>query len=77
MNPLNPWVALTEICLLLALAFGAGWLVAMLRYQKPIDTTKQRIENLQKPSGNKVPGSGGAPRSHDSYYASVRPQRDF
>ena len=48
MNPLNPWVALTEICLLLALAFGAGWLVAMLRYQKPIDTTKQRIENLQK-----------------------------
>ena len=48
MNPLNPWVALTEIGILLALAFGGGWLVAMLQYQNPIKATRQRIEDLQK-----------------------------
>ncbi len=45
MNPLNPWVALTEILLLLGLAFGLGWFIAYSQYRK---RTQARIEAIHK-----------------------------
>lgn len=46
MNPLDPWVALTEILLLLLLAFGVGYLVAYGQYRKPILAKQEQINKL-------------------------------
>lgn len=48
MNPLNPWVALVEILLLLGVAFGLGRGIAWLQYRKQLDAQKQAIRKLQK-----------------------------
>jgi len=48
MNPLNPWVALIEILLLLGAAFGLGRGVAWLQYRKGIQAQKRAIQNVQK-----------------------------
>ena len=47
MNPLNPWVALIEILMLLGLAFGLGWGIAWLQYRKPISRQQQAIRKQQ------------------------------
>ncbi|GAB3804930.1 hypothetical protein GCM10028819_37250 [Spirosoma humi] len=47
MNPLNPWVALLEMLILLGLAFGLGWGIAWLQYRKPIDRQQQAIRQQQ------------------------------
>lgn len=47
MNPLNPWVALTEMLLLLAAAFFIGYLVAYGQYRRPIRSRKLLIAQLQ------------------------------
>ncbi len=47
MNPLNPWVALTEILILLGLAFGLGWGIAWVQYRKQIDAQQQAIQKQQ------------------------------
>jgi len=47
MNPLNPWVALTEILLLLGGAFGLGWGIAYGQYHQRIKKTKQAIRTTQ------------------------------
>lgn len=47
MNPLNPWVALIEMLILLGLAFGVGWGIAWLQYRKPIDLQQQTIRKQQ------------------------------
>jgi len=47
MNPLNPWVAFTEILLLLVAAFFLGYVVAYGQYNKQIRTRKSLISQLQ------------------------------
>ncbi|GAB3027394.1 hypothetical protein [Spirosoma pulveris] len=47
MNPLNPWVALTEILLLLTVAFFIGYLVAYGQYRRSIQSRKLLIAQLQ------------------------------
>ncbi|SOD90109.1 hypothetical protein [Spirosoma fluviale] len=48
MNPLNPWVALTEMLFLLAAAFFIGHLVAYGQYRSPIRSRKLLIAQLQR-----------------------------
>lgn len=48
MNPLNPWVALTEIVFLLAGAVGLGWGVAWLQYHRRIETQQRAIQQAEK-----------------------------
>jgi len=47
MNPLNPWVALTEILILLALAFGAGYYVGYWKYRDPLRVLDDRIRQAR------------------------------
>ena len=47
MNSLNPWVALTEILLLLGAAFGIGWGIAWLQYRRRIRAQQRSIRALQ------------------------------
>ncbi|MFD2934977.1 hypothetical protein [Spirosoma flavum] len=47
MNPLNPWVALIEILLLLGMAFGLGWGIARVQYRHRIQAQTQAIQKLQ------------------------------
>lgn len=48
MNPLNPWVALTEIILLLAGAVGLGWSVAWLQYRRRVRRQQEAIQQAEK-----------------------------
>lgn len=48
MNPLNPWVALTEMLLLLAAAFFLGYVIAYSQYNKQIRAKKLLIRQLQE-----------------------------
>lgn len=48
MNPLNPWVALIEILLLLGLAFGLGRCIAFLQYRRQIQAQQRAIQQLQQ-----------------------------
>lgn len=55
MNPLNPWVALTEMLILLAIAFGLGYGVGYWPFREPLLSLDDRIrqaklelEKLQK-----------------------------
>jgi hypothetical protein len=48
MNPLNPWVALTEILILLALAFGAGYRVGRWQYRDSIRGLDERIRQARQ-----------------------------
>lgn len=47
MNPLNLWVALIEMLILLGMAFGLGWVIAWVQYRKPIAVQQQAIRELQ------------------------------
>lgn len=47
MNPLNPWVALIEMLVLLGLAFSLGRGIAWLQYRRPIEGQQQAIRKLQ------------------------------
>ncbi|GAB3726514.1 hypothetical protein [Spirosoma lituiforme] len=47
MNPLNPWVALIEMLVLLGLAFGLGRGIAWLQYHRQIQAQQQAIRNQQ------------------------------
>ncbi|WP_158500573.1 hypothetical protein [Spirosoma radiotolerans] len=47
MNPLNPWVALAEMLILLGMAFGLGWGIAWAQYRKPIERQQQAIRKQQ------------------------------
>ncbi len=47
MNPLNPLVALTEILLLLGIAFGLGWFIAHSQYHQRIKAQIEAIHKLQ------------------------------
>lgn len=47
MNPLNPWVALTEMLLLLGMAFALGWGIAYAQYRQRIHIQKRAIRDLQ------------------------------
>ncbi len=48
MNPLNPWVALTEILILLALAFGLGYGVGYWPFRKPLLSLDDRIRQAKR-----------------------------
>lgn len=47
MNPLNPWVALIEMLILLGLAFGVGRGIAWVQYRQQIRAQQQAIRKLQ------------------------------
>ena len=47
MNPINPWVALIEMLVLLGLAFGLGRGIAWLQYHRQIQAQQQAIRNQQ------------------------------
>ena len=47
MNPLNPWVALIEMLVLLGLAFGLGRGVAWLQYRRSIAAQQRAIRDQQ------------------------------
>lgn len=47
MNPLNPWVALIEMLMLLGLAFGIGYGIAWIQYRKQINGQQQAIRQQQ------------------------------
>ncbi|QJW91619.1 hypothetical protein HNV11_20660 [Spirosoma taeanense] len=47
MNSLSPWVALTEMLLLLSLAFLMGRTIAWFQYRRQIQAKQQAIRELQ------------------------------
>lgn len=47
MNPLNPWVALTEMLILLAVAFGVGYGVGYWQYRDPLLKLDERIRQAR------------------------------
>ncbi|GAB3769536.1 hypothetical protein GCM10028818_05740 [Spirosoma horti] len=47
MNPLNPWVALIEMLLLLGIAFSIGYSIAWIQYRKQINGQQQAIRQQQ------------------------------
>ena len=48
MNPLNPWVALTEILILLALAFGVGYGLGYWQYRDALRNLDKRIRQARR-----------------------------
>ncbi|RYF74575.1 MAG: LapA family protein [Cytophagaceae bacterium] len=48
MNPLSPWVAFTEISLLLAAAFLVGFAVAWVRARPTLRRVQTNIREAQK-----------------------------
>ena len=48
MNPLNPWVALFEMLILLGLAFLLGRTIAWLHYRQRIETQQKAIRQTEK-----------------------------
>ncbi len=48
MNPLNPWVALTEMLILLALAFGAGYGLGYWQFRDPLRALDERIRQARQ-----------------------------
>lgn len=47
MNPLNPWVALTEMLILLAIAFGAGYGLGYWQYRESLRGLDERIRQAR------------------------------